>query len=82
MVEVVSVPLTEAIRKYLGLVDQLMESMRSVLWRFGSDEVEIEDLGLNSWAGYRVGDNDLLDFGTELIRVRGERSIGIVAGSN
>ena len=57
-----------------------MKGMCSVERRPGGDEVEIEDFGLDRRAGGGVGDDDLLDFGAELVGVRCQWGIGIVAG--
>ena len=70
LVEVVGIPLTAAVGQDLGLVDQFMEGVRGVERRLGGDEVEIEDFGLDRRARDGVGDDDLLDFGAELVGVR------------
>lgn len=56
-----------------------MEGMCGVERRPGGDEVEIKDFGLDCGAGERVGDDDLLDFGAELVGVRCQWGVGVVA---
>ena len=49
---------------------------------FGGDEIEIESLGYDPWAGDGVGDDDGFDFGAEFVRVAGYGRVGVVEGGD
>lgn len=55
-----------------------MEGMSGVGWRLGGDEVEIVGFWCDRRAGDGVWDDDLFDFGGELIRVGGNGSVCVV----